>query len=179
MDKLACCMVMIGLAVADHLAHMVAAYRMVMVLDLAVAAHLAHKVAVHRMVMVIDLAFAGHMAKLNKGSIALIGSVAGDRGRKSNYVYGAAKGMVALYAQGLQHRFAGTGVHVTLVKPGPTDTPMTAGMKGKFASAEEVAKMITLGIESKIAVIYAPSKWWLIMTVIRHLPSFIFNKLNI
>ena len=124
-------------------------------------------------------AFAGHMGKLNKGTIALIGSVAGDRGRKSNYVYGAAKGMVTRYAQGLQHRFAGTSVHVTLVKPGPTDTPMTARMKGKFASSEEVAKIITLGIEAKKEVIYAPAKWCLIMMVIRHLPSFVFNKLNI
>ncbi|ABP33548.1 SDR family NAD(P)-dependent oxidoreductase [Polynucleobacter asymbioticus] len=126
-------------------------------------------------------AFAQHMTKLNQGSIAIIGSVAGDRGRKSNYVYGAAKGLVTRYAQGLQHRFAGTGVNVSLIKPGPTNTPMTAAMKGseKFATPEEVAKTITAGIESKKAVIYAPAKWWLIMMVIRHLPSLIFNKMNI
>ncbi len=124
-------------------------------------------------------ALAGQMAKLNRGTIALISSVAGDRGRKSNYVYGSAKGLVTRYAQGLQHRFAGSGVHITLVKPGPTDTPMTAGMKGKFSSSEEVAKIITQGIENQKLVIYAPGKWRLIMMVIRHLPSFIFNKLNI
>lgn len=126
-------------------------------------------------------AFAQHMAQLNKGSIAIIGSVAGDRGRKSNYVYGAAKGLVTRYAQGLQHRFAGTNVNVTLIKPGPTNTPMTSAMKGSehFASPEEVAKLITSGIDAKKAVIYAPAKWWLIMMIIRHLPSFIFNKMNI
>jgi len=126
-------------------------------------------------------AFAQHMAKLNQGSIAIIGSVAGDRGRKSNYVYGAAKGLVTRYAQGLQHRFADTKVSVTLIKPGPTNTPMTVAIKGseKFASPEEVAKIITSGIESKKAVIYAPAKWQIIMMVIRHLPSFIFNKMNI
>ena len=126
-------------------------------------------------------AFAQHMTKLNQGSIAIIGSVAGDRGRKSNYVYGAAKGLVTRYAQGLQHRFAGTSVNVTLIKPGPTNTPMTTAMKGseKFASPEEVAKTITAGIKSKKAVIYAPAKWELIMMVIRHLPNFIFNKMNI
>jgi short-subunit dehydrogenase len=126
-------------------------------------------------------AFAQHIAKLNQGSIAIIGSVAGDRGRKSNYVYGAAKGLVTRYTQGLQHRFAGTSVSVTLIKPGPTNTPMTAGIKGseKFASAEEVAKTITSGIESKKATIYAPAKWQIIMMVIRHLPSLIFNKMNI
>lgn len=126
-------------------------------------------------------AFAQHMAKLNQGSIAIIGSVAGDRGRKSNYVYGAAKGLVTRYVQGLQHRFAGTNVNVTLIKPGPTNTPMTSAMKGSesFASPEEVAKLITSGIDAKKAIIYAPAKWWLIMMIIRHLPSFIFNKMNI
>ena len=126
-------------------------------------------------------AFAQHMAKENKGSIAIIGSVAGDRGRKSNYVYGAAKGLVTRYAQGLQHRFAGTGVNISLIKPGPTNTPMTAGMQGseKFAMPEEVAKEIASGIASKRSVIYTPIKWQLIMMVIRHLPSTIFNKINI
>lgn len=126
-------------------------------------------------------AFAQHMSKLNQGSIGIIGSVAGDRGRKSNYVYGAAKGLVTRYAQGLQHRFAGTNVGVTLIKPGPTNTPMTSTMKGseKFAPPEEVAKLIISGIDAKKAAVYAPAKWWLIMMVIRHLPSLIFNKMNI
>ncbi|MBT8537133.1 SDR family NAD(P)-dependent oxidoreductase [Polynucleobacter paneuropaeus] len=126
-------------------------------------------------------AFAQNMSKLNAGCIAIIGSVAGDRGRRSNYVYGAAKGLVSRYAQGLQHRFAGSGVRVTLIKPGPTDTPMTANIdsKGKFASPEEVAKIIVSGIKKNQSVIYAPGKWWLIMMVVRHLPALIFNKMNI
>ncbi len=124
-------------------------------------------------------AFAQHMKKQDQAVIALIGSVAGDRGRKSNYVYGAAKGLVTRYAQGLQHRFADTNVQITLIKPGPTDTPMTAGMKGNLASPEEVAKIIVNGIVQKRLTIYAPGKWWLIMMVIRHLPNFIFKKLNI
>ncbi len=127
-------------------------------------------------------AFAKKMAKADHGTIALISSVAGDRGRKSNYVYGAAKGLVTRYAQGLQHRFAGTGVKVILIKPGPTDTPMTAHLKdkgGNLASALCVAKQIVEGIEAGKPVIYAPTKWWLIMMVIRHLPSFAFNKMDI
>ena len=127
-------------------------------------------------------AFAKHMEKTNHGTIALIGSVAGDRGRKSNYVYGAPKGMVARYAQGLQHRFAGTGMKVVLIKPGPTDTPMTAHLKGQgatLASVESVAKQIVDGIKAGKPVVYAPGKWWLIMLIIRHLPSVIFNRLNI
>lgn len=127
-------------------------------------------------------AFAKEMEKTNHGTIALIGSVAGDRGRKSNYVYGAAKGLVARYAQGLQHRFAGTGVKVVLIKPGPTDTPMTAHLKSKgakLASVESVAKQIVAGIEAGKPVIYAPGKWRLIMMIISHLPAAIFNKINI
>jgi hypothetical protein len=114
--------------------------------------------------------------------LALIGSVAGDRGRKSNYVYGAAKGMVTRYAQGLQHRFAGSAVKVVLIKPGPTDTPMTTHLKAqgaKLTPVEEVAKGIVDAINRGQAVAYVPGKWRLIMWVIRHLPGFVFNKLNI
>lgn len=127
-------------------------------------------------------AFAKEMEKANHGTIAMIGSVAGDRGRRSNYIYGAAKGMVARYAQGLQHRFARSRVKVILIKPGPTDTPMTAHLKGKGAKlspVESVAKQIVKGIEAGKPVIYAPWKWSLIMMIIRHLPAFIFNKIDI
>jgi len=127
-------------------------------------------------------AFAKHMGNANSGTLALIGSVAGDRGRKSNYVYGAAKGMVTRYAQGLQHRFAGTGVKVVLIKPGPTDTPMTSHLKGqgpKMASVEEVAQKIVNAVDGGQTTVYAPAKWALIMLIIRSLPSSIFNKLNI
>lgn len=127
-------------------------------------------------------AFAKHMAQANRGTLALIGSVAGDRGRKSNYVYGAAKGLVTRYAQGLQHRFAETGVKVVLIKPGPTDTPMTANLKGqgaKLASVEDVAQKIVDAVDRGQEVAYVPGKWCLIMKVIMHLPSVIFNKLNI
>ena len=127
-------------------------------------------------------AFVGHMQKANQGTLAIIGSVAGDRGRKSNYVYGAAKGLVARYAQGLQHRLADSAVKVVLIKPGPTDTPMTAHLKrqgNRLARAEDVARLILKGINQGKPVIYAPAKWALIMMVIRHLPKAIFNKLEI
>ncbi len=127
-------------------------------------------------------AFAGHMEKADKGTLAIIGSVAGDRGRKSNYVYGAAKGLVTRYAQGLQHRLASTHVRVVLIKPGPTDTPMTATLKGKgpkMAEVTAVAGSIVDGIAKAKPVVYAPAKWAVIMMVIRHLPRFIFNKMDI
>jgi len=127
-------------------------------------------------------AFAQVMAKADHGTLAVIGSVAGDRGRRSNYVYGAAKGLVTRYVQGLQHRFAGTNVKVVLVKPGPTETPMTAALTAngaKMASVQEVAQGIVAAIEKGAPVAYVPGKWWLIMMVIRHLPRFVFNKMNI
>ena len=127
-------------------------------------------------------AFAQVMAKADHGTLAVIGSVAGDRGRKSNYVYGAAKGLVTRYVQGLQHRFAGTNVKVVLIKPGPTETPMTAALAAngaKMASVQEVAQGIVTAIEKGTPVAYVPGKWWLIMMVIRHLPRFVFNKMNI
>lgn len=126
--------------------------------------------------------FAGHMQKADFGTLAIISSVAGDRGRQSNYVYGAAKGMVTRYAQGLQHRLAGTGVKVVLIKPGPTDTPMTAHLKrqgSRLASVEEVAELIVTAVRQGKPVVYTPTKWALIMMVIRHLPNFVFNKLKI
>ena len=126
--------------------------------------------------------FAGHMEKANSGKLAIIGSVAGDRGRKSNYVYGAAKGLVTRYAQGLQHRLAKTHVKVVLIKPGPTATPMTAALTGKgpkMAEVADVASAIVKGIDRSSPVVYAPPKWQLIMMVIRHLPRFIFNKMDI
>jgi len=130
-------------------------------------------------------AFVKHLIANNRGTLGVIGSVAGDRGRKSNYVYGAAKGLVARYVEGLQHRVALEGSHgvkVVLIKPGPTRTPMTAHLTAqaaKMASVEDVASAIVGGMRAGKPVIYAPGKWALIMLVIRHLPRFVFNKMDI
>jgi decaprenylphospho-beta-D-erythro-pentofuranosid-2-ulose 2-reductase len=127
-------------------------------------------------------AIVGHMQRANHGTLGIIGSVAGDRGRKSNYVYGAAKGLVTRYAQGLQHRLASSNVKVVLIKPGPTDTPMTATLKAKdakLASVESVAQDIVHGMSKGTPVVYTPGKWALIMMVIRFLPRFVFNKMDI
>ncbi|OYO30699.1 SDR family NAD(P)-dependent oxidoreductase [Janthinobacterium sp. PC23-8] len=126
-------------------------------------------------------AFVEHMQRSERGTLAIIGSVAGDRGRKSNYVYGAAKGLVTRYAQGLQHRLASSGLTVVLIKPGPTATPMTAHLpgQGKMAPVEQVAREIVAGIARGAQTIYTPGKWAVIMQVIRHLPRFVFNKMDI
>ena len=120
------------------------------------------------------------MEQVGRGTIAVIGSVAGDRGRKTNYVYGAAKGMVERYVQGMQHRFAHSKITIVLIKPGPTATPMTAHLPQRgMASAEAVASRIIAAIDAGTPMAYVPAKWAIIMMVIRHLPRAIFNKLNI
>lgn len=127
-------------------------------------------------------AFARAMVPTHHGTIAIIGSVAGDRGRQSNYVYGAAKGLVARYAQGMQHRLANTQVKVVLIKPGPTDTPMTSALKAQgqnMASPEKVAHDIVKGIAAGKPVVYSPGIWQIIMWVVMHLPRFVFHKIRI
>jgi len=127
-------------------------------------------------------AFVRGMEQVDHGTLAVIGSVAGDRGRKSNYVYGAAKGLVERYAQGLQHRLANTRVNVVLIKPGPTQTPMTVALGSAYARmapVEKVAKIIIAGIAARKPVVYAPGKWAVIMLIIRNLPRFVFNKMDI
>nr|WP_315592641.1 SDR family NAD(P)-dependent oxidoreductase [uncultured Cupriavidus sp.] len=122
------------------------------------------------------------MVSRGSGTLVVIGSVAGDRGRRSNYLYGAAKGLVDRHVEGLRHRLYGSGVHAMLVKPGPTKTPMTADLgvpESRLASAEKVAMDIVHGIRRKRSVVYAPGKWRLIMLIIRHLPEFVFNRLSI
>ncbi|BEU98531.1 SDR family NAD(P)-dependent oxidoreductase [Acidovorax sp. DW039] len=128
--------------------------------------------------------FAKFMAKADFGRIIVIGSVAGDRGRQSNYVYGAAKAMVHRYIEGLQHRIAGHchNLSILLVKPGPTATPMTRHLQAagaSLASAETVALEIVEASNKHKTQLYTPKKWGIIMFLIRHLPSFIFNKIRI
>lgn len=116
------------------------------------------------------------------GRLGVIGSVAGDRGRKSNYLYGAAKAMVATGVAGLQHRLARSGVSVTLIKPGPTATPMTDHLRGgtmRLAKVEAVAADIVRGIDLGTPVVYTPRKWALIMAVIRRVPRRIFERTDL
>ncbi len=127
-------------------------------------------------------AFAAGMFARGAGTLVVLGSVAGDRGRRSNYAYGAAKGLVTRYMQGLQHRAAGTAVRIVLVKPGPTDTPMTAHLRGAgaaLAPVEDVARDIVDGAARGRPVVYAPGKWALIMMVVRHLPRVVFDRMNL
>ncbi len=126
--------------------------------------------------------FANHFAAQGAGALAVIGSVAGDRGRQSNYAYGAAKGLVARFTEGLRNRVAKSGVQVLLVKPGFVDTPMTAEFEKKgllWAQPEAIAAGILRAIEAKRDVVYLPWFWRWIMLIIRHIPERIFKRLSL
>jgi decaprenylphospho-beta-D-erythro-pentofuranosid-2-ulose 2-reductase len=124
---------------------------------------------------------ANAMEIIGFGQLAVIGSVAGDRGRKSNYIYGAAKGLVERYIEGMQHRFAKSNVKIILIKPGPTATPMTANLqvKGSLAAVDEVARQVVQAIDQGKGVVYAPRKWAVIMGIVKRLPRFVFERLDI
>ncbi len=115
------------------------------------------------------------------GTIVGVGSVAGDRGRIGNYVYGAAKAGFHTYLSGLRNRLTRTGGHVVTVKPGFVDTAMTWTVEGMFlvAAPQSVARDILRAVTKKKNVIYTPGFWRLIMTIIRLVPEPIFKKLSV
>jgi short-subunit dehydrogenase len=123
---------------------------------------------------------ANFCVKQQHGTLAVISSVAGDRGRKSNYVYGSAKAGLSAFLGGLRNRIDREGVTVTTIKPGPVKTSMTTGMKGqeKFADPAKVGKAIASAIDAKRDVVYVPGLWRIIMSVFRHVPEIIFKKTN-
>lgn len=131
--------------------------------------------------MALMTVLANAMEQRGQGTIAVIGSVAGDRGRKSNYLYGTAKSAIATFAEGLRNRLESSGVQVLTVKPGFVDTPMTASFeKGAlWATPKQVARAIRNGISTRRNVIYTPFFWRFIMLVIRHIPEFVFKKLSL
>jgi decaprenylphospho-beta-D-erythro-pentofuranosid-2-ulose 2-reductase len=115
------------------------------------------------------------------GTLAVISSVAGDRGRKSNYLYGSSKAGLSAFLGGLRNRVDREGVTVLAIKPGPVKTSMTSGMKGseKFADVDKVAQSIVKAIDKRHDVLYVPFQWQPIMFVIRHIPERVFKKLNL
>jgi len=125
---------------------------------------------------------AAHLAERGAGWLAVISSVAGDRGRQSNYLYGSAKAGVSVYCQGLRNRLFHRGVHVLTVKPGFVATSMTEGLldpnSPMVASAAKVAAAIVRGIDRRRNVIYTPWFWRAVMAVIRAVPEPVFKRLR-
>ena len=116
-----------------------------------------------------------------KGTICVISSVAGDRGRASNYVYGSAKAMITAFTSGLRQRLRKSNVAIVTIKPGFVDTPMTSEFKKGFlwATPSAVAYTIVRAIDKKKTEIYVPAFWWLIMASIKNIPNVIFSRLKL
>ena len=124
--------------------------------------------------------FAAELERRRAGCIAAITSVAGDRGRRSNYVYGSAKGGLSLFLQGLRSRLHPAGVRVITIKPGPVQTPMTDGLPraAHFADPEQVARDIARALEHRSPdVLYTPGIWRYIMAGIELIPEAVFKRL--
>jgi hypothetical protein len=124
---------------------------------------------------------ANRFERQRRGTIAVISSVAGDRGRQSNYVYGSAKAAVSTFLGGLRNRLQPAGVHVLTIKPGFVDTPMTRDYpKGLlWASPETIARGVEKAIDRRKDVVYLPWFWRPVMRLIREIPEPIFKKLRL
>jgi short-subunit dehydrogenase len=115
-----------------------------------------------------------------RGFIGVLSSVAGDRGRPSNYLYGSAKSGLSAYAEGLRGRLFKSGVSVTTIKPGPVDTAMTWGMSKLplLVPPEKVASDIYRGLRRKADVVYSPAPWRVIMAILRIVPAFVWKRMD-
>lgn len=122
------------------------------------------------------------MEAQGSGSIAVIASVAADRGRPSNYLYGSAKAAVSVFCSGLRARLFKSGVHLLTIKPGFVDTPMTQGLALPgllLAQPDQVARDIVRALQKRRSTLYTPWFWAPIMMVIRAIPEFIFKRLSL
>ncbi|MEZ4820424.1 MAG: SDR family NAD(P)-dependent oxidoreductase [Bdellovibrionota bacterium] len=121
------------------------------------------------------------LKKQRSGKVAVITSVAGDRGKKSNYLYGSAKGSVSIFLQGYRVDLAVEGVHVMDIKPGFVDTPMTKDMKKGllWAQPDHIARSISRGLKKNKNVVYAPLFWKYIMCLFRMIPEELYKKLKL
>jgi len=123
-----------------------------------------------------------YFKKQQGGNIVVISSVAGDRARKSNYIYGTSKGALSLFCDGLRSRLYKDNINVLTVKPGFVDTPMTTLIEPKgvlWAKPEKIADDILNGVKNKKTIIYSPWFWKWIMLIIRFLPNIVINRINI
>ena len=124
---------------------------------------------------------ANRFEEQRNGTIAVISSVAGDRGRASNYVYGCAKAMVTTFTSGLRQRLHKSNVAIVTIKPGFVDTPMTAEFKKGllWAQPATVAAKIVKSMDQRKDEVYVPAFWWGVMAVIKNIPEFIFKMVKV
>jgi short-subunit dehydrogenase len=183
-------------ATAEHAKMLAAAAESLGQIDLALIAHgilgdqeaaqadysAAEKIFQTNLLSAVSLAtWLGNYFEARKsGVLAVISSVAGDRGRKSNYVYGASKGALNIFLDGLRNRVDRSGVQVLTIRPGFVSTPMTAHLKQNvlFATPKQIAEGILGAIQHRKDVVYLPWIWRWIMLLIRNIPEAIFKKMN-
>ena len=124
---------------------------------------------------------ANYCAQRHAGTLAVLSSVAGERGRKSNYVYGSSKAGLTAFVDGLRNRIDREGVRVMTIKPGPVRTAMTEGMKNppRLAEVGDVAATLVKAIDRGDDVVYVPGIWRFIMAAIRAIPERMFKKMNL
>jgi short-subunit dehydrogenase len=125
--------------------------------------------------------FAADLERRRTGCLAAITSVAGDRGRRSNYVYGSSKGALSLFLQGLRSRLHPAGVRVITIKPGPVQTPMTDHLpnSARFADPQQVARDIVRALGRRSPdVLYTPKIWRYVVTAVQQIPETIFKRLS-
>ncbi|HKO51651.1 MAG TPA: SDR family NAD(P)-dependent oxidoreductase [Polyangiaceae bacterium] len=123
---------------------------------------------------------ANHLEQAKSGTLGVITSVAGDRGRPRNYTYGAAKGALNIYLQGLRTRLYASGVSVTTLKLGPVDTPMTRDHKkhALFGKPRSVARSILKALDARVPEAYVPSFWRATMPIVKNTPEWLFQRLS-
>lgn len=132
-------------------------------------------------VLVMLTELANHAEQARYGTIAVISSVAGDRGRQSNYVYGASKAAVDVFMGGLRNRLHRSGVAVLTIKPGFVRTPMTADLPqgALWAQPDTIANGIVRAVARRRNVVYLPGWWRVVMSLIRHTPEALFKRLKL
>lgn len=145
--------------------------------------HAAHHVLHTNFVSAVSLVngLANYFEAERQGVLAVISSVAGDRGRKSNYIYGASKAGLDTVLQGVRHRLHGIGVQVLTIKPGFVATPMTAHLAPSplFAAPAQVARDIISAIQRRKSVLYTPRFWAPVMFAVRSAPARLFHRTNL
>lgn len=128
-----------------------------------------------------SLAAANLLEAQGHGSLVVLGSVAGDRGRRKNFIYASTKAGIETLVEGIAHRFAGKGPRAVVVKPGPTATAMTANSPPgrRLVSADDVGRLVRRAADRGGPVQYAPRRWRLIMRIVREMPWWLFRRIDL
>lgn len=130
-------------------------------------------------VIALVIPLANHLEAARSGNLAVLSSVAAERGRPRNYTYAAAKSALNTYLEGVRSRLYKSGVKIHVIKLGPVDTPMTVGHPKTrlFSQAPEVARQLVAAIDRGDFQAYVPGFWRPVMFAVRHMPEFVFQRL--